>query len=136
MKRETCWIRFLSFVPTIWSSIPFWRRPEKTRPVAISPAFGSIVMSVTMNAVGPSVSVFIIAWPIVDPMSPFQMFGMRYRWATWGLGRCLMTMSKMTSLIFAFWAISLVRPLVTYSMMSGNLTPVRCMYGTLIAQLS
>ena len=32
MNSETCWIRFLFFVPATWSSIPLTRRPEKTRP--------------------------------------------------------------------------------------------------------
>ena len=136
MNSDTCWIRFLVFVPTTLSSIPFWSRPEKTRPVAISPALGSMVMSVTMNAAGPSASVATIAFPTADSVSPFQMFGIRYLWATRGLGRCRTTMSKMTSLILARWAISFERPVETKSMMSGNLTPVRCMYGTLIAQFS
>ena len=127
MNKETCWIRLRILVPTIASSIPFCSLPEKTRPVAISPALGSIVMSVTMNEVGPSVAVATIALPTSEVVSPFQMLGMRYLWATCGLGRWRMTMSKMTSLIFAFCAISLVRPVVTYSMMSGNLTPVFCM---------
>src|SRR5208283_1108771 len=67
MKRETCWTRFFCFAPATWSSIPFWMRAEKTRPVAISPALGSIVMSVTMNEVGPDASVFDIAVPIAEP---------------------------------------------------------------------
>ena len=113
MNSETCWTRFLIFVPASWSSIPFLRRPEKRRPVAISPAFGSIVMSVTMNEVGPSASVLDIAVPIDEPESPFQMFGIRYFCACIGLGRWRTTMSKTTSLIFAFWAISLDRPLET-----------------------
>jgi len=70
-------------------------------------------MSVTMNAVGPAASVSIMAWPMGVPMSPFQMFGMRYFWATRGVGRCRTTMSKTTSLIFAFWAISRDRPVET-----------------------
>jgi len=127
MNSETCWTRFLIFVPTMESSIPFAIFPEKTRPVAISPALGSIVMSVTMNEVGPVESVATMAIPTALEVSPFQMFGMRYFWAWRGFGRCRMTMSKMTSLILAFCAISFVRPVVTYSMMSGNFTPVFCM---------
>ncbi len=113
MNSETCWIRFFIFVPTIESSIPLARWPEKTRPVAISPALGSIVMSVTMNEVGPAASVSIIAWPTGEPMSPFQMFGMRYFCAVRGVGRWRTTMSNTTSLIFAFCAISRERPVET-----------------------
>ena len=127
MNRETCWMRLRVFVPTTASSIPFWRRPEKTRPVAISPALGSIVISVTMNDAGPSASVATIAFPTADSVSPFQMFGMRYFCATRGLGRWRTTMSKTTSLIFARCAISFERPVETKSMISGNFTPVFCM---------
>ena len=72
----------------------------------ISPALGSIVMSVTMNPVGPELSVDIIATPTGEAMSPFQMFGMRYRCAVSGEGRCFTTISNTTSLILAFCAIS------------------------------
>ena len=58
------------------------------RPVAISPAFGSIVMSVTMNERRPvGVGRSAIAIPIRARTSPFQMFGIRYFCATWGLGK-------------------------------------------------
>ncbi len=40
--------------PDMESSIPLSRVPEKSLPVATSPAWGSTEMSVTMKAMGPA----------------------------------------------------------------------------------
>ncbi len=71
--------------------------PEKSRPVAISPAWGSRLMSVTIRTTSPSSSTIRIVSAISESSAPRQMCGMRRGWASIGFGKCSATMSSTTS---------------------------------------
>jgi len=129
MNRPTDCRRFLPAVPETYSSWPFSRVPENTRPVAISPAWGSIEMSVTMNTTSPSSSTSRIEWATSVESSPRQIRGTRRGWASTGLGKCSHTMSSTTSDSgVCSWSSSRLRSR-SISIISGNPMPVRAIDG-------
>jgi len=71
--------------------------PEKSRPVATSPAWGSNEMSVTIIEIGPFGSQAYMALPSGDSLSPCQITPIRRFCASNGLGRWRTTMSSRTA---------------------------------------
>jgi len=69
--------------------------PEKSRPVAIKPACGSVCVIVTHMTVGPVSVQLSMACPISVSRLPVQIFGKRYCCAVIGFGRWLTTMFNM-----------------------------------------
>src|SRR6056297_1973559 len=129
MKSTTLWMRFLPAVPETYSSWPFSSVPEKTRPVAISPACGSIEMSVTMKTTSRSSSTSCIPSASSESGSPRQMRGTRRGWASTGFGKCSQTMSSTTSDSgVRSWSSSRLS-FCSSSMMSPKSMPVRCIEG-------
>ena len=86
MNMQTCCTRWSTRAPRRWNVDPSLIVPEKSLPLATTPAWGSTTMLVIAMTTGPLSSQFIIAWPTSLLMSPFQILGIRYFCATCGGG--------------------------------------------------
>ncbi len=94
---RSCTLYLLLDIPDMYSSLPFLSVPLKSRPTAISPAWGSTIIFVTIMLTGPVWSQTDMAFPISEFMSPFHICGILYFCATSGLGRCFITISRIIS---------------------------------------
>ena len=71
----TCWTLFLLFIPDMLNSIPLFKVPLKSLPVATSPACGSGKILVTISATGPILSHSIMDLATSLSISPCHIAG-------------------------------------------------------------